>query len=666
MRFTIPIALRYVFFTLSTFISLNAFSNGNDTLNVSSPNNTIKVSIWKNKQVFYKIYFNNKSITKACIIDLEVNNKPSFSNESSFTGHTIKYNKSIVENQVPERSRRLLNEYNEIKIQFKAPYTLQFRVFNNGVAYQIGTKFKDSIFVKNEIAKFNFENKAAAYIPLIHKRDDGDIFHTSFEELYPLTALDSISSNQLAYNPVLVSPELSPKIAITESDLLDYPGMFLAGSNTNGLEAKFAPYPEKDSLTKELYPELVVTKRANYIANTKGTRNLPWRILMIAPEDKDLPINNMVYLLATPADSSNFKWVQPGKATDEWIININLFNVPFKAGINTATYKYYIDFCKRFGFDRIMMDAGWSDYKDLFKINPEINMDEIAAYAKSQNIKISMWTIAVTLDKQLDSALDQFNKWGVDFIMTDFIDRDDQKMVQFYERIAKACLKHKIMIMYHGAYAPKGFNRTYPNAITREGVLGSEYSIWSDKVTPSHNLILPFTRMLAGSMDYEPGYLNNATKASFRNIEGAPMSYGTRCHQLAMFIVYDSPMQIFSGNPSQAYLEPEFMELLGSIPTGWDETKILDAKVGEYIVTARKQNDNWYIAGMNDWNRKDQIINLDFLDNGNYKLTICKDGMNAEKFAADYTITKMTVTKKSIIKIHAAPGGGFMLKLIKE
>ncbi len=666
MSFTTSTTMRYVLFTLLTFISIHAFSNSKDTLYLSSPSNAIKVAIWQNGQLFYKINYNNKSITKACVIDLEINNHPSLSNANQFTGHTIKYNKSIVENPVPDRSRKLLNEYNEITIQFKQPYTLQFRVFDNGVAYQIGTKFKDSIFIKNEIAKFNFENKATAYIPLIHKREDGDIFHTSFEELYTLTPLDSISKNQLAYNPVLISPEQSPKIAITESDLLDYPGMFLTGSNSNGLEAKFAEYPEKDSLTKELYPELVVTKRADYIAYTKGTRNLPWRILMIAPEDKDLPINNMVYLLASPSNASNFDWVHPGKATDEWIININLFNTNFKAGINTATYKYYIDFCKRFGFDRIMMDAGWSDYKDLFKINPAINMDEIAAYAKSQNIKVSMWTIAVTLDKQLDSALDQFNKWGVDFIMTDFIDRDDQKMVQFYERIAKACAKHKIMIMYHGAYAPKGFNRTYPNAITREGVLGSEYSIWSDKVTPSHNLILPFTRMLAGSLDYEPGYLNNATKASFRNIEGAPMSYGTRCHQLAMFIVYDSPMQIFSGNPSQAYYEPAFMELLGSIPTGWDDTKILDAKVGEYIVTARQKNNNWYIAGMNDWTNKEQNIKLDFLEPGNYKATICKDGINADKYAADYSITNLIVTKESTITIHCAPGGGFMIKLIKE
>jgi alpha-glucosidase len=241
----------------------------------------------------------------------------------------------------------------------------------------------------------------------------------------------------------------------------------------------------------------------------------------------------------------------PANAPDEWIIDINLFNVPFRSGVNTASYKYYIDFAKRFGFDRIMMDAGWSDTKDLFKINPNINMDSISNYAREKGIKLSMWTLSITLDKQLDSALKQFQKWGVDFIMTDFIDRDDQQTVNFYKRITEACAKAHLMIMFHGAYPPKGFNRTYPNNITREGVLGSEYNAWSDKPTSRHDLIIPFTRMLAGPLDYEPGLLDNATPQQFKPIWGKVMSQTTRCHQLAMFVVYDNPLQIFSGNPSQ-------------------------------------------------------------------------------------------------------------------
>ena len=312
------------------------------------------------------------------------------------------------------------------------------------------------------------------------------------------------------------------------------------------------------------------------------------------------------------------------------------------------------------------MDAGWSNYQNLFDINPAINMDSIASYARSKNIRLSMWTLCSTLEKQLDSALKQFNQWGVDFIMTDFMDRDDQKMVNFYHRIAKACADHKIMIMFHGAFPPKGFNRTWPHAITREGVLGSEYNIWSDKPGPEHDLTLPFTRMLSGPLDYEPGLLDNASKEQFRPIGQKVMSQGTRCHQLAMFVVFDSPMQIFSGNPSQAWLEPGFMQLLGSLPTTWDETKVLEAKVSDYIITARKKNNDWYIAGMTDWTAREFILNLNFLDQGKYKAELCADGINAKTYPSDYTITNFEVHKDQPLKIKMAEGGGFLLKLSKE
>ncbi len=239
---------------------------------------------------------------------------------------------------------------------------------------------------------------------------------------------DSLAQNNLCFTPILVAPAEGPKIIITESDLEDYPGMFINGNGNNSLNGQFAPYPLEEKVAEGEFPQAIVTKRADYIARVKGSRHFPWRVLLIAAADKELPVNDMVYRLASPSRVKDVSWIQPGKGTDEWIIGVNLFNVPFKTGVNTATYKFYIDFAKRFGFDRIMMDAGWSDYKDLFKINPAINMDEIAAYAKEKNIKLSMWTLAMTLNKQLEPALEQFNKWGVDFIMTDFMDRDDQEM----------------------------------------------------------------------------------------------------------------------------------------------------------------------------------------------------------------------------------------------
>ena len=652
---------------LATIICLSCkWAHSNDSLQLVSPDGLIKVHIWQNKQLYYEVMYDDKIILTPSNIDLELQNGKALSVDNKIKATDYRKNNTIIESPVPEKRKYIPNLYNQITIQFTQPFIVEFRAYNDGVAYRILTKFKDSIIVSNETASFNFPDNHKVYFPLMQKKSDADEFHTSFEELYPVKKLDSIAKSELAFSPVLVAPSSGPKIAITEADLEDYPGMFIRGTASNGLTGALAPYPVEELITEADYPVKVVIKRADFIAFTKGTRSFPWRVLLITKEDKELPSNDIVYRLASASRVAETSWINPGKGTDEWTIGINLFNVPFKTSVNTNVYKYYIDFAKRFGFNRIMMDEGWSDHKDLFKINPNINMDTLAAYAKEKGIKLSMWTLALTLERQLDSALAQFNKWGVDFIMTDFIDRDDQKTVNFYHRIAKACANHHLMIMYHGAYPPKGFNRTYPNAITRESVLGSEYNAWSDKPSPEHDVILPFTRMLSGPLDYEPGILDNATKLQFRPISEKVMSQGTRCHQLAMFVVYDSPIQIFSGNPSQGLLEPAFMEFLGSFPTTWDETVILDAKLSDYIITARKKGDDWYIGGMTDWSPRDLKIPLDFLGQGNYEVTICKDGINAERYASDYNLSSQQLSSKDTLQIHLAPGGGFVVRCKKN
>ncbi len=634
-------------------------------LSISSPDGKIIIGIETQATLTYTVTVDHIKAVQPSAIDLELMNGIKLSDGLTVVSSAKRSVNNIITPAVADKRRQIPDIYNELTVQFKQNIAVVFRAYNDGIAYRIVTAFKDSVIIKNEKAVFQFAPNSAIFAPLIHKRDDEDIYHTSFEELYKHTALDSLTAQDEMFSPVLIEED-GIKIGLTESDVLDYPGMFLKGTGSFSLEGDFAHYPAKEQITDAEYPEKIVTERAAYIARTKGERNLPWRVLMIARNDKELPYNDMVYRLAAPSVIKDVSWIHPGKCTDEWIIGINLFNVPFKTGVNTASYKYYIDFAKRFGFDRIMMDAGWSDYKDLFKINHNINMDTLAAYAKSRGIKISMWTLAATLDRQLDSALKRFKKWGVDFIMTDFIDRDDQKTVEFYERIAKACADAKLMIMFHGAYPPKGFNRTYPNNITRESVLGSEYNIWSDKPSPGHDVTLPFTRMLAGPLDYEPGILDNATKEQFRPINEKVMSQGTRCHQLAMFVVYDNPLQIFSGNPSQGYLEPKFMELLGSIPTTWDETKILEGKAGNYIITARQKRSNWFIGGMTDWTARDFDIKLDFIADGRYQMASCIDGVNADRYASDYSLTASEVKRNDILHVHMAPGGGFMLRLVKK
>ncbi|MEP6596545.1 MAG: glycoside hydrolase family 97 catalytic domain-containing protein, partial [Ginsengibacter sp.] len=536
--------------TISFVFIFYCSGSAKDTLHVCSPSGKICVKVWMSKELNYYISYDNKIILEPSLIDLVLENNRSLSLNNPIKSSSLKKIREQIISPVPEKRKIIPDVCNILSIAMKQPFRVEFRAYDDGVAYRISTLFKDSIYIKNEVAEFSFPGKPSAYFPQVKPRSDADIFHTSFEEEYQFRRIDSIPVDTMGYSPILVVPETNPKIAITESDLENYPGMFLGGTGTSTLKGIFAGYPLEEVATKELYSQIHVTRRAPYIARTAGTRTFPWRVLLIAEKDKDLPGNDIVYRLGSPSRIGDASWVKPGNLTDEWTIDINLFNVPFRAGLNTNSYKYYIDFAKRFGFDRIMMDAGWSDNNDLFKINPGISMDTLIAYAKEKGIKISMWTLSMTLDRQLDSALGQFNKWGVDFIMTDFMDRDDQKMVNFYHRVAKACAAHKIMIMYHGAFPPKGFNRTYPNAIAREGVLGSEFNIWSNRVSPGHDVTLPFTRMLAGGFDYEPGLLNNSTQKGTRPVAGVVTSPGTRCHQLSMFVVYDSPMQIFSGNPS--------------------------------------------------------------------------------------------------------------------
>lgn len=645
---------------------LVAFFQGSfsQSFQLFSPDSSLRLEINAGQKLSYKLFASSALLMSSSSIDLELADGKKLSDKIVVSKKQFTRIREMVTMPVPYRSKLLADNYNLLLLTFKDPFDIEFRMYNNGMAYRVGTRVKDSIKIDNETVLFDIDPATEVWFGHTDKRQNMDRFHTSFEAIYKKEKLSAVADTMLTFAPVTASLPNGIHLSFTDANLFDYPGMFIQ-KTTTGLQGVFAPYPLQEKLMEGEFPQYIVTERAGYIARTKGTRKLPWRVVMVAKQDIDLPSNNMVYLLGDSSKLNDVSWIKYGKGTDEWITGINLFNVPFVAGINTTTYKYYIDFAKRFGFDQVMLDAGWSDVKDLFKINPSIDMEELVAYAKKNNVRLMLWTLCSTLDKQLDAALAQFNKWGIASIMTDFMDRDDQKMVNFYHRIAKACADHHVSIMFHGAYAPKGLNRTWPNVLTHESVLGSEWNIWSDLATPEHNVAIAYTRMLAGPLDYEPGLLQNAQKDQFRPIGKNPMSQGTRCHQLAMFVVYDSPLQIFSGNISQGVKEPEFMELLGSVPTTWDETKILQGKVGEYIITARRKGDNWFIAGLNNHIAREISLPLDFISNGSYKATLCKDGINANSYAADYELTTSNIQQDSSFKINLATGGGFLLRITK-
>lgn len=631
---------------------------------VTSPNGRLTLAVSVGDSVRFSANFDGQPVLLPSAIALQLADGRTLGLKPAVQAARTRAVRDSILPPVRIKRRVISDHFSEVTLDFQGGYSLQFRAYDDGLAYRFTTNLPDSLTVRNEVAGVRFPGNPTVYLPPVQPRPGVDWFHTSFEEPYRIQSLSAVSDTVLAFSPVLVAPAIGPNVVVTESDLLDYPGMFLA-KNGDGFRGVFAPVPLTERMTGGEFPQAVVTRRADFIARTAGRRAFPWRVFVVG-DDRTLPASDLVYRLASPSRVADPSWIAPGQCTDEWITDINLFNVPFRAGINTATYKHYVDFAKRFGIERILLDAGWSDYLDLFKIRPELNMDSLAAYARQQGVRLSLWTLASTLDRQLEPALKQFQRWGVDFIMTDFMDRDDQPMVNFYTRVAEATARARIMIMYHGAFKPAGFERTYPHAITREGVLGSEYTIWSHKATPDHDLLLPFIRMVAGPMDYEPGLLENATKAQFRPVPGKPMSMGTRCHQLAMFVVYDSPIQIFSGNISQGWREPEFMEFLGDLPTTHDETRVLDARLGEYLVTARRRGGDWYVGGLCNWNARELSLPLDFLGDGTFEATLCLDGPNADRNPVDYQFSTRTMTRSDVLNLHLAPGGGFVVRFWKR
>lgn len=651
-----------IFSIVLLLISSTTFSQKKIIL--TSPSEKIRISIRVEDSIYYAVDVNNRPLMDFSSIALLTGEK-SLGLKARLSKQTRRTVTENIINPVPFKRKNIPDNFNELTLSFRKNFSIIFRAYDDGIAYRFQTVFKDSLQVTKEIASFRFHQKAMAYFPEVQKRDNLDVYHTSFEEPYRILSLPEIKNSQISFTPVLIDDE-NIKAVITESDLLDYPGMFLKGTSANSLTGEFAPYPDKEEIQGGEFKQPVVISRKNFIARTSGSRTFPWRVVAIADHDGDLLMNDLVYRLATPAVTKDWSWIKPGMSTEEWICGSNLHGVDFKAGINTATYKYYIDFASRFGMQFVMLDAGWSDYNDLLNITPGLDLEELATYAKVKNINLVLWTLSMTLERQLDKALEMFNRLGVKAIMTDFMDRDDQKTVNFYRRIAEATANHKIMVMFHGAFKNAGFERTYPNAITREAVLGSEYNIWSEKASPEHDLLIPFIRMVAGPMDYEPGFYHNANQKSFRALPDMVMSQGTRVHQLAMFVAYESPLQMFSGNPSDATSETAYTTYLTSLPTTWDDSKVLDAKLGDFLVIARRKNNDWYLTAMTDWTAREIKVDLSFLEKGQYRAYSCEDGINAMKNGRDYQMRDELVDNTKVLTIKLAPGGGYVTKLIRQ
>jgi alpha-glucosidase len=626
---------------------------------VQSPSGALAVKVSVVDVIQYSVSFNGKEIITPSPISMTLGNETLGKNAKVRRDRVISVKEEIIP-VVARKNSVIPDVYNQLTLTFQN-YNLHFRAYDEGVAYRWEITKKGPVKVMHEQATFTFPADHQVWFP------EEESMFSHQERSYLNVKLSDITSQRFASTGLLVDCGNNVKVFISESDLVtDYAGMFLKGSDENPyrLEGKYAGVvvEEKQLNDRDVAP----VKYADHIAELQGPKSFPWRAMIISSKDKQLVESEMIYKLAPPNVLKDTEWIKPGKVAWDWWNALNVYHVDFKSGVNNDTYKYYIDFASEYGLDYIILDEGWYHLNDIMHVVDEIDVQELVDYGKGKNVGVILWVVWKALDDKLTEALDQFEKWGVKGIKIDFMQRDDQWMVNFYEKIARECAARQMLVDYHGAYKPAGLERKYPNVISFEGVKGLENTKWSDQPDPELNVTLPFIRMVAGPMDFTPGAMINATKENFRSIFDAPMAPGTRCHQLAMYVVFESPLQMLSDNPSNYYREPEAMEFLKEVPVTWDETRVLDGKVGDYILIARRSGDTWYVGAMTDWSPRELELNLSFLESGNYSMQIWKDGINADRHASDFAMENLQVSGGSKKKIQMAPGGGWAAIIRKK
>lgn len=630
---------------------------------LSSPDGTLKVEISAGNELAYQVMHGNDTILSHSNIGLVLENGTIVGKTPRITGERRRKIKDNIESPF-YRFKEFVATGNELDLKLKGGFGIIFRAYNEGVAYRFYTTQSSDIIIKEEQAEFNFKEDYTAYLP--YTTNDKKPMVMAYQNVYDITPL-SKAQPKLAFLPVTVDCG-SVKLTLLESDLEAYPGMFVQSQQGKyGLKGVFAPYPAKT----DFYPwrkQEYVTETTDFISRSRGSRSYPWRVLVITEKDTDMPVNNLVYALASPNRIGDTSWIKTGKVAWDWWNDWNLKGVPFKAGINMDTYKYYIDFASRNGLEFIVLDEGWYDPKsgDMLTVIPELDLPELIAYGKSKGVEIVLWTVFNVLDSQLEAACKKYADMGIKGFKVDFLDRDDQTAVEMVYRIAEMTARYKLTLDLHGIYKPTGINRTYPHIINFESVFGMEEVKWTDikNNMPLYDVTFPYIRMMAGPVDYTPGAMRNATKADWRAMYYTPASMGTRCHQLAAYIVHDSPFTMLCDAPTNYLNEQECVDFIASLPVEVDSTFIASGELGKYIVTVRKKDVNWYIGGMTNWDERDVQLDFSFLPEGvSYTAVLFKDGVNANKQAEDYRKETIRIDKDSRLTLHLASGGGFAMKL---
>ncbi|HEX5876170.1 MAG TPA: glycoside hydrolase family 97 protein [Pyrinomonadaceae bacterium] len=626
--------------------------------NLRSPDQRIEVRVRAADRLSYDVLLNGSPILQNSSLSMNINRTNLGAQPKVRAIKQRTENREIV-SPVPQKSARIREHYNELKLEMEGNYTVVFRAFNEGVAYRFETSLAaNEAKVYDEEVRFRFAGDYSVY----YHKEESFFSHNEREFLY--LPLKQITTTSLASLPAVVVTNSRVNIALAESDVEDYSGLWLRGTSSNALDGVFPPYPLKEELRKNSDRDFHVTESADFIALTKGTRTFPWRIISIAEKDADLITNQLVYLLAKPSQVQDTSWIKPGKVAWDWYNANNIYGVNFKSGINTQTYKYYIDFASRYGIEYVILDEGWYKLGNLLSVVPEINIEELVAYGKKKNVGIILWMVWKTLDDQFEAAFNQAETWGVKGLKIDFMQRDDQPVMNFYHKVCREAARRRMLVDFHGAIRPATMTRTWPNLVNVEGVRGLEQNKWSKYANPEHNVTLPFTRMLMGPMDYTPGAMLNAGReGNFAPVFERPMSMGTRVHQLAMYVVYEAPLQMLADSPSHYLREPEVMEFLKPVPTVWDETRVLAAKLGDYVSIARRRGNAWYIGAMTDWTSRTLEIDFSFLPGGRFEMVGYEDGPNAEKMGHDYKVVTRNIDRTTKLTINLASGGGWAARI---
>lgn len=632
---------------------LPAAAQVDEHYDLSSPDGRLRVEVKITDRLYYRIHADGEALTWYSPLSMTLGDGTVLGGADRPVGVERETVRQILR-PVWGIQSEILDHCNELRLAMPGGYRVVFRAYDNGVAYRFGTDLDHDVTIKTEEVAYHFPEDPDLMFQPVRS------LQSSYELIYSNAPLSQIAEEQLMGTPLLVRTKRH-SLLIAESDVYGYPGMYLKHLGYNNrfeLKSVFPALPTRWEPGGWSQFNLDVTERADCLAEVEGRRTFPWRITMVAREEHELLENNLVYQLARPA-AIDTSWIRPGKVAWDWWNDWNLKGVDFETGVNNRTYEYYIDFAAAHGIEYVIMDEGWSDQFDLFLQKPGIDVPHLVAYARERGVGIILWCVWHPLDRQMEPALDRFEQWGVAGIKVDFIDRDDAIAIDFYERLAREAAKRKLLIDYHGCSKPAGLHRTYPNVITYEAVRGNEHNKFSSSgAPPDHNINVAFARMQAGPMDYTPGAMRNSTEGNFRTDFSNPMSCGTRCHQLGMYVVYFSPLQMLCDAPTAYQAYPDILNFLSRVPVSWDETVSLAGRAGEYVVVARRKGAIWYLGALNNWDEREIAIDLSFLGEGRFDAHLFLDGVNADRMAEDYRYEQREVEGGGSLKLTLKKGGG--------